>query len=194
MNNKVVEKKNKLRKDQYILRKKLYSSVTKVFDQSLIENLFKKINLKKVKIISSFISTNSEIDTKELNNFILEKNKILCLPVVSKKYNYLLFREFTSNKDMIEGFMKIKEPAITNKILIPDVLFIPCLAFDKFGFRLGYGGGYYDKTLNHLKKIDKKFLSIGYAFEGQKVSDVPKDKLDMKLDYVITEKKLYSFV
>ena len=129
-----------------------------------------------------------------MNNFVLEKNKKLCLPVVTKKDNYLIFREFLSNQKMIEGFMKIKEPANTNKILIPDLLFIPCLAFDNSGFRLGYGGGYYDKTLNHLTKIEKKFLSVGYAFDGQKVSEVPKDEFDIKLDYVITEKKIYSFI
>ncbi len=194
MNSTVIEKKKELRKYQYILRKKLFSSVTKVFNKYLIEDFFKNINFESIKIISSFVSINSEIDTKELNNFVLEKNKKLCLPVVTKKDNHLIFREFLSNQKMIEGFMKIKEPANTNKILIPDLLFIPCLAFDNSGFRLGYGGGYYDKTLNHLTKIEKKFLSVGYAFDGQKVSEVPKDEFDIKLDYVITEKKIYSFV
>lgn len=194
MNSTVIEKKKELRKYQYILRKKLFSSVTKVFNKYLIEDFFKNINFESINIISSFVSINSEIDTKELNNFVLEKNKKLCLPVVTKKDNYLIFREFLSNQKMIEGFMKIKEPANTNKILIPDLLFIPCLAFDNSGFRLGYGGGYYDKTLNHLTKIEKKFLSVGYAFDGQKVSEVPKDEFDIKLDYVITEKKIYSFI
>ena len=77
---------------------------------------------------------------------------------------------------------------------MPEILFIPCLAFDDFGYRLGYGGGYYDRTLENLKKNNQKFLSIGYAFDGQKVSQVPIDKFDIKLDYVITEKKIYSFV
>ena len=92
---------------------------------------------------------------------------------------------------MIEGFMKIKEPPIENEILIPQVLFVPCLAFDKFyGYRLGYGGGYYDRTFDYLKHNKRKFLSVGYAFDDQKVNNVPKDRFDMKLDYVITEKKL----
>ena len=56
---------------------------------------------------------------------------------------------------MIEGFMKIKEPPVDSKILIPDLLFIPCLAYDHSGFRLGYGGGYYDRTLSFLKKKKK---------------------------------------
>ena len=55
---------------------------------------------------------------------------------------------------MVEGFMKIKEPKLTNKILIPEILFIPCLAFDDFGYRLGYGGGYYDRYLAKLEKMN----------------------------------------
>ena len=90
--------------------------------------------------------------------------------------------------------MKIKEPDHTNEILVPDLLFVPCLAYDKHGFRLGYGGGYYDRTFTHLKKNKVKFISVGYAFDDQKVTKVPKDKFDIKLDYVITEKKIYSFL
>ena len=63
------------------------------------------------------------------------------------------------------------------------------LAFDNYGFRLGYGGGYYDKTFSYLKN-NKKKSSVGYAFDNQKVNKVPKDEFDIKLDYVITEKNL----
>ena len=153
----------------------------------------KQINFDQINIISSFISINSEISTEKLNNHILKKNKVLCLPVVLKKNEHLIFRKYTNNFDMINGFMNIKEPSKKNEILIPDLLFVPCLAFDKFGFRLGYGGGFYDRTFSHFIKNKKSFTSIGYAFDEQKVNVVPKDNFDIKLDYVITEKKIYSF-
>ena len=95
---------------------------------------------------------------------------------------------------MIDGYMQIKEPSEKNEVLVPELLFVPCLAYDNFGFRLGYGGGYYDRTFTYLKNNKKKFISVGYAFDDQKISQVPKDQFDIKLDYVITEKKLYSFV
>ena len=95
---------------------------------------------------------------------------------------------------MVDGFMNIKEPTKNNEILIPNIVFVPCLAFDDCGFRLGYGGGFYDRTFSQFKRNKIKFISIGYAFEGQKVSKVPKDKFDIKLDYVITEKQIYSFI
>ena len=194
MNDNLLDKKKEFRKKQIAIRKKLFSNINKVFDEYLFEELFKKINFETTNIVSSFISINTEISTSELNNYILKKNKILCLPTILKKDHYLVFRNFINNDDLIEGFMKIKEPPINSEIVIPELIFVPCLAFDNFGFRLGYGGGYYDRTFSFLKNNKRKFISVGYAFDGQKVTEVPKDKFDIKLDYVITEKKIYSFV
>ena len=80
-----------------------------------------------------------------------------------------------------------------NKILNPELIFVPCLAFDKKGNRLGYGGGYYDRTFAYLNKINHRFISVAYAYEEQKLDYIPIDKFDFKVDYVITEKNLYSF-
>ncbi len=189
----LIDTKKKLRKKQYENRKKLFSDSLKNFNLEIFRELFKKKIFSESKIISSYISINNEIDTSELNNYIQKKNKILCFPTVFKKNYHLVFRKFSSEEDLVEGFMNIKEPSSNNEILTPDILFVPCLAFDTQGFRLGYGGGFYDRTFAHLKKNKKNFISVGYAFEGQKVSSVPKDKFDIKLNYVITEKKIYNF-
>ena len=194
MNDNLLDKKKEFRKKQIVIRKKLFSNINKVFDEYLFEELFKKINFETTNIVSSFISINTEICTSELNNYLLKKNKKLCLPTILKKDYHLVFRNFINNDDLIEGFMKIKEPPNNSEIVIPELIFVPCLAFDNFGFRLGYGGGYYDRTFSFLKNNKRKFISVGYAFDGQKVTEVPKDKFDIKLDYVITEKKIYSFV
>tara|TARA_B100000575_G_scaffold294525_1_gene311096 strand:+ start:3213 stop:3794 length:582 start_codon:yes stop_codon:yes gene_type:complete len=192
--NDLKNKKKKFRKKQFILRRKLYFSVKQVFNISLFEELFEMLNFESFNIVSSFISINTEINTSELNNYIVKKNKILCLPSIIKKDSHLIFRKFISEEDMIDGFMKIKEPSIKNEILDPEIIFVPCLAYDELGFRLGYGGGYYDKTFYNLKKNKKNFISIGYAFDDQKVAVLPKDNFDIKLDYVITEKKIYPFL
>ena len=193
MNN-LLDKKKEFRKKQFNIRKKLFQNIFNTFNKKLFEELFTEINFDSINIVSSFVSINTEINTNELNNYILKKKKVLCLPVILKKNTHLIFRKFTNENQMIKGFMNIKEPLRTNEILIPELLFVPCLAYDNFGFRLGYGGGYYDRTFNHLKKNNRKFFSVGYAFEEQKVLEVPKDKFDIKLDYVITEKKIYSFI
>ena len=194
MKNNTEDKKKDLRKKQLILRKNLSSSITKVFVQELFEKLFEKINFNDLNIISSFNSINTEINTIELNEYIIKNNKILCFPVITNKNDHLVFRKFTNYNDMTEGFMKIKEPSKRNPTLFPQLLFVPCLAYDKDGYRLGYGGGYYDKTFANLKKNNRKFISVGYAFDDQVVLNVPKDKFDIKLDYVITEKDIYSFL
>ena len=180
-----------MRKKQFKIREKIFSNILNNFDHILFEELFTNFNFNNSKIISSFVSINTEISTKKLNDFILKKNKVLCFPVVTKENSHLIFRKFTSNEEMVNGFMNIKEPSIKNQIMIPEILFVPCLAFDSYGYRLGYGGGYYDKTFSYLHKIKRQFTSIGYAFDDQKVSDLPKDRFDMKLDYVITEKNIF---
>ena len=144
----IQEKKKKLRSEQIQIRKKLHNDSNNFFNLNLFEKLFKQINFNEINIVSSFISIHSEIDTKNLNNYILNKSKILCLPVILKKNRALVFKRFSQNDKLIEGFMKIKEPPSLNDILIPDLLFVPCLAFDNLGYRLGYGGGYYDRTFS----------------------------------------------
>ena len=139
MQNKLKDKKKEFRKKQYILRKNLFSTTTNIFNEHLFEIFFEKINLQNINVVSSFYSINTEISTIELNNYIIKKNKILCLPVILNKNSHLVFRKFTNDMKMITGYMNIKEPPNTSEIHVPELLFIPCLAFDKFGYRLGYG-------------------------------------------------------
>ena len=84
----------------------------------------------------------------------------------------------------------IPEP-LKSRLVYPDVLLVPTVAFDNGKFRLGYGGGYYDRYIQKIKKI-KKFLSIGLAFEFQKVKKLKVDKFDQKLNIILTNKKTYK--
>ena len=84
------------------------------------------------------------------------------------------------------------QPSDLSKEFLPEIILTPCLAFDENGFRLGYGGGYYDKTFSYLKKIKHKFISIAVAFDDQKIDELVHDKYDQKINYILTEKKLYK--
>ena len=77
---------------------------------------------------------------------------------------------------------------------MPDVIFVPCLAFDLFGYRLGYGGGFYDKTLAYFISLKRKFTVVGLAYDNQQVDEVIHDNLDQKLNYILTEKQLYKIL
>jgi 5-formyltetrahydrofolate cyclo-ligase len=75
---------------------------------------------------------------------------------------------------------------------VPDILLLPLLAYDKQGYRMGYGGGYYDRTLSDLRDSDK-ITAIGIAYAGQEVNNVPYENFDQRLDWVLTEKGAQEF-
>ena len=147
---------------------------------------------KKSTVIASFVSIKSEISTISLNKFILKSGKILCLPVVSDDNNgKLAFKQFQKGDHLVKGKFGIFEPINTSSC-IPDIIFTPCLAYDKYGYRLGYGGGFYDKTISYLHSIKHTFLKVGLAYDDQKVDRVVHNHLDQKLNYILTEKQLYE--
>ena len=178
-------KKSKIKR--IVLNKKNISA------SKMLENNIKNLkNFNNFKIIASFLSINSEISTKFLNKFLKKNNKILCLPVVRQYSKILSFREYDLTTKLIIGKFGIYEPSVIKNTLLPDIILTPCLAFDNKGYRLGYGGGYYDNTFRNLKKKKHKFISIAVAFNDQKVKEVVHDKHDQKINYILTEKKLYT--
>ena len=85
----------------------------------------------------------------------------------------------------------ILEPINRNKNIVPDVILVPCLAFDQRGFRLGYGKGFYDRYLNKYSKKFNNILTVGVAFSFQKYHKLPINNKDFKLNYILTEKGIY---
>ena len=160
--------------------------------KTLQDHLKDLINFKNYKIIASFISFKSEISTQFLNEFLLNNSKILCLPIIKNNSETLNFIEYNLKTKLVSGKFGIMQPSDLSKEFLPEIILTPCLAFDENGFRLGYGGGYYDKTFSYFKKIKHKFISIAVAFDDQKIDELVHDKYDQKIDYILTEKKLYK--
>ena len=160
--------------------------------KTLQDHLKDLINFKNYKIIASFISFKSEISTQFLNEFLFNNGKILCLPIIKNNSETLNFIEYNLKTKLVSGKFGIMQPSDLSKEFLPEIILTPCLAFDENGFRLGYGGGYYDKTFSYLKKIKHKFISIAVAFDDQKNDELVHDKYDQKIDYILTEKKLYK--
>ena len=149
-------------------------------------------SFKKAQIVASFISIKTEISLNILNRFLEISQKKICLPVIREELNYLIFREFKKNTILKKGKFKILEPTDISKELLPDLVLVPCLAFDQYGYRMGYGGGYYDKTFAKFNDIGHSFVSVAVAFDDQKVDRVVHDKYDKKIDYIMTEKTIYE--
>ena len=160
--------------------------------RTLQDHLIGLKNFKNYKIIASFISFKSEISTQFLNEFLLNNDKILCLPIIKNNSETLNFIEYNLQTKLVSGKFGIMQPSDLSKEFLPEIILTPCLAFDENGFRLGYGGGYYDKTFSYLKKIKHQFISIAVAFDDQRIDELVHDKYDQKINYILTEKKLYK--
>ena len=192
--NEINNLKKKQRNKYFKIRKEINKKNIFKLNLEIINNLFNTKIFQNIKIVSSFFSINSEIPTSSLNEYIISKNKILTFPVIKKDKKILYFKEFKKNQKLTKGPYNIPEPLTKNNEYLPEVIFVPCLAFDKDGYRLGYGGGYYDRTFADFKKINHNFISIGFAYEEQRASKVYTDTFDYKLNYILTEKQLYSFI
>jgi len=108
----------------------------------------------------------------------------LALPVMQGKGRPLVFRAWTPGDAMDSGVWGIAEPKADKAVLEPDILIVPLLAFDRRGWRLGYGGGFYDRTLNGLR-ARKAVVAVGLAHDEQEVDAVPHLDYDQRLDWVL---------
>ena len=179
--------KKQLRKRYYKIRKNNYYEISDNFFKPLINLLDKLFNKKKI-YLSSYYPSNYEVNTMNLFNLIKNKKKIKILLPVINLGDKLTFVKWDLLDILKVNKYGILEPAIKKKFLVPRVALIPLLAFDKKKFRLGYGKGYYDKFLGKYLKMNKNILTIGVAFSFQKYNKLPISKLDVKLDYILTEK------
>ncbi len=110
----------------------------------------------------------------------------MALPIVPSRGQPLIFRRWRAGDAMDTGPFEIAEPRAGQPVLSPDLILAPLLAFDRTGARLGYGGGYYDRTIAGLR--DKKPVTVvGIAYAAQEVDAVPCGETDVPLDWVVTE-------
>lgn len=115
----------------------------------------------------------------------------LALPRLSGRRQPLLFLAWDQGDELVPGTFDLREPHPSRPPRWPDVVLAPLLAFDRRGGRLGYGMGYYDRTLADLRARGRHPLAIGMAFAAQEVDEVPVGPQDVLLDGVITERALH---
>jgi len=155
-----------------------------IFNFDLILNILKR---KKVlgKIIGGYYPYNYEINILQILEKFEKKKFIITLPKIKENSQMNFFQWSTKDPLAINKF-GIPEP-ISKIVKYPDVLLVPVVAFDKDFNRIGYGGGFYDRYINKIRKR-KKVLIIGFAYSFQKVKKIPTNNYDIKLDFIITNK------
>ena len=175
--------KSKLRKKILKLREvENFKNIKIDFDN--VFDLLKKNNLTK-KCIGGYFPVNHEIDDLEILKKLKKKKYQISLPVIKKNFD-MDFYKWSFDDPLKINKYGIPEP-FSKKLIYPDILLVPLVAFDKNLNRLGYGGGYYDRVINKLSK-KKDILKIGLALSVQKINNVPVTKYDKKLDYIVTDK------
>jgi len=174
------------------IRNKIIKIRKKKFDKNLQINLGKFISFLKndklsLKSIGGYYPSNYEIDDLAILDFLEKKNFKVSLPII-KKDNQMNFYSWSRNDPLKINKFGIPEP-ISSKIFYPDILLVPLVAYDSSLNRLGYGGGYYDRYIEKIEKI-KKITKIGLAFSFQKISSIPINQYDKKLDFIVNEKEI----
>ena len=147
--------------------------------------------LDEVRNISGYSPIHSEVDCLVILKALHAAQFPICLPSIAASDQPLVFREWDMRSDLSEGPFKTKQS--TGAVMSPAVLLVPLVAFDEKGGRLGYGGGYYDRTLEKLRAENSDLVAIGIAYDDQKLASLPTESYDQPLDMVITEKTTYRF-
>ena len=143
-------------------------------------------------IVGGYMALSGEADPSMLMARLAASGHSLAVPRVTGRNSPLVFHRYDAGTALAPGAYGIGEPDAAAPVLTPHVLLVPLLAFDAAGRRLGYGGGYYDRTLAGLR-ADGPVTAIGIAYAGQEVASLPAEPFDQPLDAVLTEAGLRRF-
>ncbi len=138
--------------------------------------------------VSVYWPIRSELNTRPLIEALYDRGVEVALPVMIAVKRPLLFRAFAPGDELAKGPFGLSEPSSDKAALEPNIIFAPLAAFDRNGFRLGYGGGIYDATLNALR-AKHPVTAIGIAYALQEANAIPTEAHDQKLDFIVTERE-----
>lgn len=138
------------------------------------------------KVVAGYRPIRTEIDPTPLMEALHRAGHRITVPVITGADQPLEFHEWWPGAPMQAGAFGAEVP-VDAHVLIPDLVIVPLLAFDRAGWRLGYGGGFYDRTLEGLR-AHRRVRAVGLAYAGQEVDAVPTEQTDQRLDAVLTER------
>lgn len=143
--------------------------------------------LAKGAIVAGYWPMDNEADVRPLLETLHGQGCRLCLPAVIEASKPLVFREWAPGEPLVGGAHGTRHPQETAQSLIPQVVLAPLLAYDARGWRLGFGAGYYDRTLQNLRRSNE-IIAVGVGYGCQEFPDIPHEETDQRLDAIVTEK------
>jgi len=155
--------------------------------RQLRDHLLPDLELPNGAAVSAYWPMGDEIDPIPAIEALHGRGHPIGLPAMPGKAQPLQFRAWHPGSALEEGGFGTQVPPADAGEVTPSVLLVPLLAFDRAGYRLGYGGGFYDRTLAKLRAADPATRAVGVAYLGQEIETVPHDSFDQPLDAVVTE-------
>ncbi len=158
--------------------------------KNVAEHFFRSVPLKPGEIVAGYWRIKDEMDIQPILVRLMDTFQPVCLPVVLGDEEPLELRLWEQGAPLYEaGFGTLAPSELAPKVE-PDIVLMPLLGFDKRGTRLGYGGGYYDRTLERLARRPRL---VGIAYAAQEFEDIPREAHDVPLDVIVTEKGARHF-
>lgn len=189
------QEKQQLRDRCLLQRSSLSDEDVLSLGQQVAKRFIGRINIASNAVVAGYMPIGKELDVRPLMNTIFEKKHRIGLPVIQGKEQALVFHEWLPDSDLaLSSYFHVYEPCTRmTERLDPNVVLVPLVAFDRTGARLGFGGGYYDRTLAHLRRLYDDFLAVGVAYAMQEVDSLPVGSYDEPLDYLVTEHEVLDF-
>lgn len=181
----IAEQKSLIRQDALLRRQALEPSFRQQASHIVAQHALILKNLAKAHIVAGYWPLRDEVDSRPLIDALIKRGQIIALPRIQD--GHLVFLRWTPDAPLVEGPYGLLEPPSDAPALLPEAILVPLVAFDKQGHRLGYGKGYYDRTIATMSKGGRPLL-IGLAFAVQEERALPVEVHDQKLDVVVTEK------
>jgi 5-formyltetrahydrofolate cyclo-ligase len=181
-----------LRSEALARRGKIEPPARVAFSRRLAEEGLRLARVWRPRSVSVFYPLRDEPDTLLLLTALADEGFATALPVVVGRGSALAFRLWRPGEPTRAGAMSIREPVEDAPVVAPDLLFVPLACFDRRGHRIGYGAGYYDRTLSNLRAM-KPVHAIGVAYGICEVAAVPYETHDQTLDAIVTEQETILF-
>ena len=144
-------------------------------------------------IVAGYWPLGDEMDVRPLLEWMDSRGMMTALPVIDGKEKPLLFRQWRSNDPLETALFGTYQPLEKAPLVLPTVFLVPLVAFDRTGNRLGYGGGFYDRTLAQARR-DRPVLAIGVAYSSQESPGLTVSDHDQRLDWIVTEQRMEIMV